>query len=321
MKQKVKQRNPNSIDIGQDLLQTLNQGEFMKSRHDKVFGGLAVTIFVTILALAVAILSNPQALYAKPLDFGGYQERFKGAGDNVPPECQIDVPQAASEPFFIKWNCIDDNALQQDIQTELWIYRKNEEASEQVVKYLGFPAAAYIDTTILKATSIQEGLPVSFRLLARDRAGITTVSNFLVVSKQASVLSNCTLNVTTEDTASTGSTTGLSESEATLSNVSVSSQEVGDSGLRLFTATPLAASPCDISSVCSEDEEVSFDTTLTVSESSTTSGTLRVSPGSVSAEVTGTVAVTDGVLISSVDVTGTTTIEGQEASLSLKCSD
>lgn len=317
MKQKTKQKNPNSNGEGQTLLQTLNQGKIMKSKQLTIIGVLALTL----LGLLLTILTNTQLLYAKPLDFGGYEERFKGAGDNVPPECQIDVPQAATEPFFIKWNCIDDNALQQDIQTELWIYRKNEEASEQVVKYLGFPAAAYIDATALKAASVQEGLPVSFRLLARDRAGITAVSTFLVVSKQASVLSNCTLNVTTEGTASTGSTTGLSESEATLSNVSVSSQEVGESGIRLFTAIPVAASPCDISSVCSDDEEVSFDTTLTVSDSSQASGSLRVSPGNVSAEVTGTVTMTDSVLISSVDVTGTTTIDGQNASLSLKCSD
>ena len=92
------------------------------------------------LIMLGACLTAPAIAYADTTDFGGYPERFKGAGDRIPPRCQIDLPRASAEPFFVKWNCTDDNAEPSDIRSEVWIYRKGAPTGALLQNFLGFPA-------------------------------------------------------------------------------------------------------------------------------------------------------------------------------------
>ena len=253
-------------------------------------------------------------------DFGGHTERFKGGGDKIPPQCSINVPKAAQEPFTIKWYCIDDNAGSQDIRTELWMFRKDSPASELVGNFLGFPAAALIDEKTLHTATIAEGLPVRFRLLAKDRAGITTVSPVITVGSVDTSLDTCTLDGSTEGPESTDEVTGVPAASVRSTNVPVEVAETGENQLTIKSAKPAAASPCEIDSYCSDDSEISFELVLSMTEDAETqTGTITVNPAGQSVEISGEAKV-DGIKLSSVSLTGETTVDGAAATLSLTCS-
>ncbi len=279
---------------------------------------LGTSLFVV---LSISLIVPFPVCDAETLDFGGHPERFKGGGDRTPPECQLDIPRAASGPFFIKWNCVDEYTNPQDIRTQLWIYRNGEAASALNSDFLGFPAAAYIDENVLRVSEFSDGLPVGFRLYAWDRAGIATVSPLKSVLRQASGLGTCTVQLATEATESTGDTTGVPSSSVALSNIDVVSQELGENKLRVFNASGSTASPCEISSVCEDDEQVSFDATITIADDDTFTGTIAISPGSVSSTLTGTTATKDDTFVTSVQGSGTTTIDGTETGVTLNCSE
>lgn len=269
--------------------------------------------------LVSSVLLAASAAVADTFDQGGTPERFSGAGDNVPPRCQLELPAASTSPFFVKWNCADDDAAAGDIRTELWILRDGDTAPSQLGNFLGFPASIFIDAGILGVDDFQDGLPVNFRLLARDRAGNATISPYHAVLAQASALDSCTLDLTTSATDSTGETTGVPAMTVFLETSSITSQETGTTGLRVATSSAQTASTCEISSVCENSDEVAFSAALTLADDGTASGTLIITPGTVVVDVSGTYS-TSNAMVTAIDVSGDTTVDGQEATATLNCS-
>ncbi len=272
-----------------------------------------------LLAAAISAACVAGRANADTTDFGGYSDRFKGAGDKIPPRCQIDLPTASTTPFFIKWNCTDDNADPQEIRTELWLYRNGAPTGELVANFLGFPASVQVHEGLLGVTNFREGLPISVKLLARDRAGITAISPSFVVRAQDNTVSTCSLTIDTEATESDGSTTGTPASNVNVSSANVTVTQPSDTTVAVSAAGSLLADPCDINSVCFDNSRLTFTSSLTFSPSdSTATGTVSVVPGSLVVNVNGTTS-SDGVMLSTFDVSGTTKIDGVDATLTLKC--
>ena len=293
----------------------MSKSNFRVTRLVSAGRSLAFGALSTVLVL-------PAMVAAETTDFGGYPERFKGAGDRIPPRCQIDVPRASAEPFFVKWNCSDDNAEPADIRTELWIYRKGAPTGALLQSFLGFPAAVRIDESILETATFKEGLPVSVKLLAHDRAGNTTISPIHQVNAQDNSVDTCTLKIITEETESSGSTTGVPSLTVNLADAIVSVQQSTTERFQVATKEAQFAGTCEIDSVCFDESRVTFNADLTLTNSNTSEttvkGTLTVVPGSLVVEVTGTTEV-DGVLLRSVELTGTTTIGGATTAVTLSC--
>ncbi|MFN8392625.1 MAG: hypothetical protein U0136_20195 [Bdellovibrionota bacterium] len=283
--------------------------------------------FSTIRTLSVgaaivctfAVSSLPRSANAETTDFGGYSERFKGGGDKIPPRCQIDVPTASTEPFFVKWNCTDDNADAQDIRTELWLYRNGAPTGELVANFLGFPASVKIDEGLLGVTEFRQGLPVSIKLLARDKAGITSISPAIVVRAQDNAVTTCSLNIETQATESTGATTGIPSLQVTASDAAVTVSQPSESQLGISSVGSVNADPCEISTVCFNDSLVSFSSSLSLSSDSKASGTVSIVPGSLIVNVSGTSSV-NGTTLNQLSVSGTTTINGASSTVTLSCS-
>ncbi len=282
---------------------------------------LATSARGLVLGACLTLPSLASVARAETTDFGGYPERFKGAGDRIPPRCQIDVPRASAEPFFVKWNCSDDNAEASDIQTEIWIYRKGAPTGALLQSFLGFPAAARIDETVLETATFKEGLPVSVKLLARDRAGNVTISPIMQVNAQDNSVDTCTLKLVTEETESSGSTTGIPSLTVELTDAEVTVQQSTTEKFQVRTKLAQTAGTCEIDSVCFDESRVTFNADLnlnTESAETTVTGTLSIVPGSLVVNVTGTTTV-DGVLLRSLELTGTTTINGASTAVTLTC--
>ncbi len=272
----------------------------------------AIVFLVPAAALFVAAYA-----VAETTDFGGFSERFKGGGDKIPPRCQIDLPTASTEPFFVKWNCTDDNAAPEEIRSELWVYRNGAPAGDLVANFLGFPASVHIDEGILGVANFTDGLPVGIKLLARDRAGITTISPLFTVRAQDNNVSTCSLSINKEGTEASGGTTGTPSESVDVGSANVNVTQSSASQVSVAAAGSLLASPCEIDSICHDDSRLTFTSNLTISGTSA-NGTVSVTPGNLVVNVTGSATV-DGVMLETFNVSGETTIEGKDATLSLSC--
>ena len=105
----------------------------------------------------------------------------------------------------------------------------------------------------------------------------------------------------------------------TLSNVAVEIEDTSEqSKLRITTKESTLASPCEVESICSDDSKVGFDITVTFGEDKTGTGTVAITPGATQVELTGTASV-EGVTLNSLDLTGETTIDGAQATVTLEC--
>jgi hypothetical protein len=273
----------------------------------------------TILTGALAaILACAASSWAETFDFGGHLEKFKGGGDKVPPQCQVEYPRAAGDAFFIKWNCVDNYAARDQIRTELWIYRNGDQAGRLIESFLGFPAAAYIDANQLKVQRFADGLPASFRLVAIDRAGITTISETFTVRAQDNSLTKCTLTVDREATESTGDTTGQPAATVKLSDVEVQTTQSDTQHLVVATKEAASADPCEIDSICTDGDKIDFSAALTLGSDNSAAGSILVTPGALNANVEGTAEISSSVL-STLSVSGDTTIDDVAATVSLDC--
>lgn len=319
-----------------------------------ISGRSAKSCLYLSLLLSTGILVAVCAASADVTDFGGEADRFKGNGDLEPPRCQLDVPRAATAPFFVKWNCADNYAPADEIRTELWIYKKGQEAPSLLANFLGFPASVQIDQGILGLTPEQdftEGLPVSFRLVARDRAGVGTITVPVAVSSQDNSVTTCDLGILTEETESTGSTTGKPAMRVTVSNAVVATTQTTTSKFRVSTPTAVSADPCEIDPLCSDGERVTFvlsvvlddentvqtggsstgedtdeDTDLDEDQTDTGSGSqnnatgaLVVNPSTFSVDLTGSASIKDAVL-TELNMNGEATVDGAPASVTVTCS-
>jgi len=259
------------------------------------------------------------AAQAETTDFGGYSDRFKGGGDKIPPHCQIELPSASTEPFFVKWNCTDDNAAAEEVRTELWLYRNGAPAGELVANFLGFPASVFVDQGLLGVTEFRSGLPASIKLLARDRAGNTAISPLFTIRAQDNNVSTCALKIETASTESEGDTTGTPSSTVEVASAKVIVSQPSDSQVSVVSAGTLTGDPCEIRSVCFNSSHLTFTSSITLNGSNEASGTVSIIPGSLVVNVNGSTTV-DGVMLKALDVSGDTKIDGVDATVSLNCS-
>jgi hypothetical protein len=264
---------------------------------------------IRIFLLAIFFVSNA---YADLYDFGGHELEFKGDGDKVPPQCQIDVPSGSTTAFSVKWNCTDDTSPDNEIRTELWLLRHGAGHAIKLDEFLGFPAAVNINETVLNSATVAAGLPAAFRLVARDRAGVASISPYYTVQPQTNSLESCTLILNREATESEEDSTGTPATSLELNNVEINVNLTSSSAFRVSTKTAQVADPCEIADICDEtdDGEVSFIATL-----QTDSGTVVVSPGNFQANLTGSASTSEGV-----NMTGSTTIDDIETDVILTCS-
>lgn len=276
-------------------------------------------MFSRTALLTLSLTALTSSAFAQSYDFGGFEEKFKGAGDKIPPQCQINIPRAKTEAFNILWNCTDDNAGAQDIRTELWMVRKGSPSTEKVAQFLGFPAAFRVDEAALGVQNFADGLPVSFRLVAIDRAGITTVSPVYTVRAQDNSLRSCTMQISTQETESDGGRIGPPPQIVGVDSAEVQSNQPTETSVTISTLEKAEADPCEIESICQDKSKVTLQASLTLDSSdSSASGTLTVVPGSVVVDVTGSYE-TSGLLLSTVEVSGTTTIDAAPANVVLSC--
>ncbi len=269
------------------------------------------------ILLTAALLGIAATAFAETTDFGGFSERFKGGGDKIPPRCQIDLPTASAEPFFVKWNCTDDNAAAEEIRTELWLYRNGAPTGDLIANFLGFPASVRIDEGLLGVGTFSAGLPIGVKLLARDRAGITTISPLFTVRAQDNNVSTCSLSITTEGTESSGSTTGTPAENVQVSSANVNVSQSSASQVSVQAAGSVLANPCEIDAVCFDDSRLTFTSNLNIA-GDTAAGTVTISPGSLVVQVNGSTTV-NGVMLETLDVSGETKIQGADATVNLSC--
>ena len=279
------------------------------------------TNFLTSIIFSVSIISSqlifPGAAAADLEAFGGSDQRFKGEGDKNPPACQVEYPRGASSPFFIKWNCDDGEAIRDELRSEVWVYTTGGARGKLAGSFIGFPASLYVDENTVGSTDFTSVFPLRFRLLVTDRAGNAAVSPVLTVDSQDNSVEQCNLTLITASTQAVGSTTGIPSLSVVLEDKTL---QTATSSERLVV-TSFGDDPtsiCEITSVCANGERISYNTTLSLSNT-TASGTLLISPGNVSVEVSGTPTIANSIL-SSVEVSGTTTIDGSTTQVTLSCS-
>ena len=276
------------------------------------------------ISLALVTLSfSPVLTQAETIDFGGKPEKFAGRGDRTPPTCQVQAPSAAGASFLILWNCEDDDAAKQDIRSELWILRNGSSAWELANQVLGFPAATTVDAKLLRSLTVKEGLPASFRVVGIDRAGNATISpSFIVNPGDASTLT-CALSVVTNgtETDSTGSTTGVPSRSVVLSSVPSEAIAATATAFTIKSATDSLAATCEIDTICSADSLVGFAGSGVINAGSSSDVSLSITPGAPNVTLSGSVTTgTDGISVTAVSLSGTTTVETEQASVTLECS-
>ncbi len=278
-------------------------------------------LFTAPLLLALA----PLAVSAETTDFGGYAERYKGAGDKIPPQCQVNAPSAASEDFVVKWNCVDDNPNNtppEKMRARFWVRKPSDTRWHILDHFLGFPASVLVDRGMLGIAAdadFKSGLPISLRIEAWDTAGNTTFSQILSVSDKDTTLDTCSVNIVAAATESSGDTTGLPSQEVTLTDAPVITTRQADDKIRITSASIADAEPCEIEGVCADSEQVSFDLTVTVAEDQSATANFIATPGVTQTELTGTAKIS-GVVLDSVSLSGSGTADGRDAQISVSCS-
>lgn len=272
-------------------------------------------IQLAMLGISLALMSGSAS--ADTIDFGGNEQEFKGAGDKVPPQCQIELPTSASEPFFIQWSCEDNFSPTQDLQSELWITRKDAPAAQLLGKFLGFPASVQIDPGALGTVSLGAGLPATFRLLARDRAGNLASTDPITVIGGDTPTSSCELRVNAVPTGETST----NETGVVLSTDALESQELSASSLLVRTTTEQTASPCTIDALCQNEQALTFTSQVDLSGAGTVSGTLSIAPGDIAVALAGTAETTTDGKIASFNATGSGTVDGEATEFALTCTN
>lgn len=278
--------------------------------------------FLYLSSIALLLASLTTSVQAqRTQDFGGF--RYGGGGDGTAPRCQISHPTSATAGFFISWFCVDDLVEQgvfaDGIFTSIWIRRPNATRFEKIVDYLDFPASLFVDEFILQ-DAFATGLPATFVITARDRAGNTSISDRFTITGRDNDVDQCTLNISTRATESDGSTTGIPSMDVTLSNVDVFSQSNSNDSFTVTMFRSETASPCEISELCdsNSDNEVSFVASVTVDSTGSAIGRVDIQPSDLAISLTGTGTVTDSVL-DTVNLTGTTTVDDVVADVTLSC--
>ncbi len=282
----------------------------------------ALRTFSAALMLSLVLSTNAQA---RTTDQGGHPEKYKGGGDKVPPRCGFDVPTAASEPFFIRWNCADnfeDKTPQSDIRTSIWIKRESDTRWRKIDDFLGLPASVWVDRSLLGISELddfEKGLPVSFRLIASDNAGITSTSNIRTVSAGSTVIEVCNLSVVTEATESTGSSTGIPALSVQVDNAAISSIQSSTDAVSFSTLDEVQSSVCEIDSLCSNGGLISFNGTASLATDGGSDGSIQVVPGLDFVALQGSYQTDSSGAATALNLTGETLVDGLSATVTLSC--
>jgi len=271
-----------------------------------------------LLPLIISFLLSVTA-YADVIEHGGHPERIKGDGDMVPPQCQFDFPNSATSAFWVEWSCFDNFTPQENIRTELWVFRQQDLRPILMESFLGFPASARIDESVLETTDFAGSLPVGLRLRAIDFAGNSTTSPMISVGTTSNSLSSCSVALVTEAVASTETITGTPSLTVSTSGSEIISSRTGTNIYNISTSTASETTNCEVDSVCLNDNQISFSGTFEVDvENGSVSGEVSLSPGEVTAEVSGA-ATPSGNTLSVLQAEGSTTVDGTPATFSISC--
>jgi hypothetical protein len=199
--------------------------------------------------------------------------------------------------------------------------RNGEKIPQKIADFLGFPASVHIDENVLRSEDVPSGLPAAFRLVARDRAGVATISPFLAVAAQDNSIDECSVQVIRNAVASSGGTSGTPATSLLVSNAEVVTQESSPDNIRIFTVSSVLADPCEIADICdnTSDNKVTFNISADISNTSEVSGSISLSPGTTSSTFSGSATVEDSVL-TGLSLNGSTVIDGASATVNISCS-
>lgn len=268
-----------------------------------------------LILLSITICTSA---HAEVTEFGGHDQRFKGNGDNTPPQCTIEYPRGSTTPFFIEWGCSDDVSSQDAIRSELWIRKLNSTRSVLLSDFLGFPASALIDENTLGVEDFVDGLPITFRLIVKDQAGNAATSESITIRSQDVTVDSCDLTVVTSATESTGSTTGLPSMTVAIDNGDVSVTDTSTSNFSITTPVEVTASTCEIDSMCNDESELKFNIVVDLDTAGNASGLIEITPGDVTAQLSGS-STTASSSLTRLDMTGSTIINGASTNISFVC--
>ncbi len=271
------------------------------------------------ITLAIFLII-PALVSADVIEHGGDEETIKGDGDQVPPKCQLDYPSSATSAFDVKWSCFDNFTPQEEIRTELWVFRQQDLKPVLMQSFLGFPAAARIDETVLETTNFASALPVGIKLRAVDFAGNSTTSPLVSIGTTSNAISNCSISVVTEAVEATETVTGTPSLTVSTTESQVASSKSGTINYNVSTSTEASTTNCEIDSICINQGNISFSGAFEVAESDASiSGQATLNPGEIAVEVTGS-ATRSGNTLSQLQAEGETTVDGTPATLTISCS-
>lgn len=266
--------------------------------------------------LFALLLSKSSVAFGDPHDFGGWGERMRGRGDLTPPNCQIDVPTMADSPFSVLWNCADDVTKDNDIRTELWIYKKDSSIGEASKRFLGFPAAVFINEALLglgEQQSFKDGLPLGVRLVATDKAGNTSISPIITINEKTNLVNQCSLSIKQQ----------LTNTEKTLNvfvkNALVKSAKLAENSFVITAKESVGAEPCEIEELCSYEKNIRFIAQVNIDDAEKATGKLSVSPGNLTLLTSTTTATVENGDLLSNEINGTIDFGGFPTEISLNC--
>ena len=176
---------------------------------------------------------------------------------------------------------------------------------------------------ILKAPTVREGLPATFRVVGMDRAGNATFSPAFTVNPGASESLACRLEITTDlvETDPSGSTTGIPSRSVILGGIATEAISQSTTAFTLNGTSVSAAETCEIDALCVDEGVVSFAGNGVVSGGTSAQVQFSASPGGLSALLTGSVVQSStSNTLTSVSLTGAGTVDEEPVNISLTCS-
>ncbi|HMO16835.1 MAG TPA: hypothetical protein PKA63_03170 [Oligoflexia bacterium] len=238
------------------------------------YSTISIASILSLVSIQMIGSSIPVAVSEEITEFGGYPARFKGDGDLEPPLCNVEAPKSASEPFFIKWNCTDNESGPDELRSEVWILRQGAQIPVKIADFLGFPASVLIEKGhLIDYATIGEDeikrseaatkpfdsyLPIGIRMLVRDRSGTSALSPVLTVIPGESSFSECSINLSTEARSATKEVTGVPSLSAVAPIVTVQTNGSLGENTVITSSEDFTFGVCEISSLCGSDGASSF---------------------------------------------------------------
>lgn len=289
-----------------------------------------LSLFSSLLALSFLSFSAGAAT-AQTTEFGGHDARFKGDGDREPPLCNVEAPSNANEPFFIKWNCTDNESGPDELRSEVWMLRNGAQIPLKVADFLGFPASVRIEKAHLidqskllteedkiatEEKDFQSFLPIGIRMLVRDRSGNASLSPVLIVEPGSSIISRCSVNIRTEQQLASLQTSGIPSLEARSVNIPVQTLSSNLGSRTVNSKESFGFNPCQIDFLCNSEDMYTLNL-VTNNQAGGTLSLLSKSNSLSSIPMNNSLRVSDSP--DSISLRGETTIDGINSEVFLTC--